>query len=117
MTVVRMLLNSWATLEARAPMLLRRWACSSCCRSVSVSVFCTITSSPSMECLQSLEGRAFGRARAPGPHDQGSDMVSAAARKRLDRKSLHFKLLSRENNVISAGADGFETRVTKQTKI
>src|SRR6267378_53862 len=103
MMVVRMLLNSWATLEARAPMLLRRWACSSCCRSVSVSVFCTITSSPSMECLQSLEGCAFGGRVRQVLHDQGSDMVSAAACKGLHRKSLHFKLLSRANKVTTAG--------------
>src|SRR5829696_7494730 len=37
MIVVRMLLNSWATLEARAPTLLRRWAWRSCWRRTSVS--------------------------------------------------------------------------------
>ena len=37
MIVVRMLLNSWATLEARAPTLLSRWAWSSCWRRTSVS--------------------------------------------------------------------------------
>ena len=39
MIVVRMLLNSWATLEASAPTLLSRWAWSSCCRSWSASTF------------------------------------------------------------------------------
>src|SRR5687768_5808974 len=37
MIVVRMLLNSWATLEARAPTLERRWAWRSCWRRTSVS--------------------------------------------------------------------------------
>src|SRR3954470_17295954 len=37
MIVVRMLLNSWATLEARAPTLLSRCACRSCWRRASVS--------------------------------------------------------------------------------
>ena len=46
MIVVRMLLNSWATLLARAPTLLSFWACSSCWRSWSASELGTITSSP-----------------------------------------------------------------------
>src|SRR5437870_10235370 len=49
MIVVRILLNSWATLEASAPTLLRRWACNSCWRSWSASVLGTITSSPIMK--------------------------------------------------------------------
>src|SRR5262249_56938211 len=43
-----MLLNSWATLVARVPTLLSRWARSSCSRSWSVSEWLALTSSPIM---------------------------------------------------------------------
>src|SRR5436309_129215 len=45
MIVVRTLLNSWATLDARAPTLLSRWACRSCRRSWSASLLGASTSS------------------------------------------------------------------------
>src|SRR5437870_5194120 len=59
MIVVRILLNSWATLEARVPTLLRRWARSNCSRSWSVSVERAMTSSPIMQVPPSygFEGR------------------------------------------------------------
>src|SRR5262249_52299077 len=56
-----MLLNSWATLEAIAPTLLRRWACSNCCRSCSASEEGTITSWGVMNhLLGSRHGTASG---------------------------------------------------------
>src|SRR3954452_13350776 len=49
MIVVRMLLNSWATLDARAPTLLSRWAWRSCWRRASVSSAGTVSiSGPGM---------------------------------------------------------------------
>src|SRR5262249_555698 len=68
MIVVRMLLNSWATLLARAPTLLSFWAWSSCCRSWSASVLGTITSSPIMQAPPGsrCKGYAVGKAGAAG---------------------------------------------------
>src|SRR5690242_3730031 len=60
MIVVRMLLNSWATLDARAPTLLSRWACRSCWRRASVSSIGTASiSGPGM-------GSSPGRASSLG---------------------------------------------------
>src|ERR1700678_3892594 len=52
MIVVRMLLNSWATLEASVPTLLRRWARSNCSRNCSVSDGTDKISSPIIHCLR-----------------------------------------------------------------
>src|SRR5581483_2565108 len=72
MIVVRMLLNSWATLEASVPTLDRRWARRSCCLSCSASTGAVLRSSPIMR-IASLEEKWLAvtrdkrRAASPSP--------------------------------------------------
>src|SRR5277367_6644393 len=96
--VVKILLNSWATLEANVPTLLRRWARSSCSRSCSVS-FCTAaSSSPIMEWPPRRKQVPDGGADHEGKGrnrlgEFGLDMVSAAQVEALHPKSLLSRVL------------------------
>src|SRR5262249_1835707 len=104
MIVVRMLLNSWATLLASAPTLLSFWACNSCCRSWSASVLGTITSSPIMASrllgrLRVLAVRVGSPERTGGTHGNvrgpsGQEFISAVSGEALHRKSLQNQRLS-----------------------
>src|SRR5947209_7615231 len=88
-----MLLNSWATLEASAPTLLSRWACSNCRRSCSASVLGTVATSPIMAWVLAwgAGGRETGsgqRAAEIRARPEVASKVSTAAPERLHRKSL-----------------------------
>src|SRR5262245_33545159 len=72
--VVRMLLNSWATLLARAPTLLSFWAWSSCWRRWSASVSWPVTLAPIIR-VASPECPPSAPARPGRPAGEGIDRV------------------------------------------
>src|SRR5438552_329424 len=114
MIVVRMLLNSWATLLASAPTLLSFWACNSCCRSWSVSLLEAVTSSPIMASRLLVCPSVFAAGRVAGADRWDSRnrersvrprVVIGDARGGLHRKSLRNQQLSARLRVV-ARAEG-----------
>src|SRR5881396_2292234 len=108
MMVVRMLLNSWATLDARVPTLLKRWARSNCSRNCSVSVWIDRGSSVVIHRLRQGPGRGGTSAERDrggvalsrvGLDEKGIGMWPRSLHRKC-RKCWRFKLFGRVMDVV-----------------